>query len=268
MWNNPIVQDNIKKCKSFGFQVMPTDTGDLACGWIGEGRLAPLQHIRQYLLKSSFPQKLKGKKILISLGPSIEDIDPVRFLSNRSSGKMGIALANAVWAMGADLQIIHGPINHQLPFEASLIAVRSADDFLRETQIAFPNCDIFISTAAIADFRPKKKSAQKIKKNGDKDKDFPLELKRTDDVLASLKKRKEQIVVGFALETNDGYANAKKKLNEKDLDFIVLNVPNLQDSGFEHDTNHGIVISRKEEKELSVMSKELLAFELLNIIFP
>lgn len=265
MWHNPIVQENIETLKRHGFIVMGTSVGDLACGWVGEGRLAELQHIMEFVFYALSAKFLTKKNILINAGPTLENIDPVRFISNYSSGKMGYALAKAAWALGANVTLISGPTQIQPPYEVNNIFVTSADEMFKMTQKHFKTADIFIASAAVADYRVKHIEKNKIKK---KDESMSLELIKNVDILKELASiKKKQIVAGFALETDNAISNAKSKLKAKNLDYIILNELNQNNAAFASDQNTIRIISAKnEEIKFDSKAKTELAFDILNII--
>jgi len=263
MYASPAVQENIKRLKGFGANFVEPESGELACGDMGEGRLAGpdkiLKKVRQLL---SVKKDLKGKTVLITAGPTCEPIDPVRFISNPSSGKMGYAIARAAKMRGGDVVLISGPTGIPVPSGIRFISVSSAADMRREVLKEFKNSDISIMAAAVSDFSPLRYSDKKIKK-GEK-KTITLELKKNPDILSeitsSIVNRQSSIVnpivVGFALETEDMIKNAKKKLKEKNLDLIVANHVN----GFGSDFNKAIIIDRKNNVEdIPLISKEELA---------
>ena len=212
-------------------------------------------------------QSLKGKKVLITAGPTYESIDPVRFIGNHSSGKMGYALAEACVKHGADVTLISGPVTLAVPLRLKkFVSVKTSDEMFAVTTKAFANADITIMAAAVADYKPQKISANKIKK---KENELNIELVKTKDILLELgkKKKKNQLLVGFALETENEFVNAKEKLNTKNLDFIVLNSLNDSGAGFGTDTNKVTVIERSgKKKELPLKMKTEIAHDILNII--
>jgi phosphopantothenoylcysteine decarboxylase/phosphopantothenate--cysteine ligase len=265
MWRNSIVQENIDKLKSHGFHIMGTSVGELACGWVGEGRLAELDHIMEYVGYALNEKPLSGKKVTINAGPTMEALDPVRFLSNHSSGKMGYALARAAWSLGADVTLISGPTSIQPPYEVQLINVQSAVEMLNASKKHFETCDIFIGSAAVADYRPKDFSEEKIKKSED---ELTVTYQKNPDILKSLGEMKtKQKIVGFALETQDAKANALKKLKAKNLDAIVLNERSESNLAFGADTNTVTFISsNNEEHQFENHDKQDLAYELLALI--
>ncbi len=263
MYLNQTTQENIKKLESLGHYIVYPEKGELASGLEGEGRLASIDKIIDAveLKLSGFGKDLTGEKILVTAGPTYEDIDPVRFIGNRSSGKMGYAIAKAAFLRGAEVTLISGPSSEPIYPEVKLIKVRNAGEMKKTVQNNFTKNDSLIKAAAVADFKPVTVSKSKIKKSQKFD---IIKLKETTDILASLKKGKQK-VVGFALETNNGLANARGKLSEKNLDMIVLNTLSKKGSGFEYDTNK-ITIVKKKGKPLSfpLMSKFQTANKILS----
>ncbi len=262
MLQNPATQRNIRIAEELGYYVMQTDSGALACGEEGEGRFPEVSQIIdfvKYLLVEG--KKLAEKKILITAGPTREFIDPVRFLSNPSSGKTGILIADAARKMGADVTLVHGPINIPIPDGIESISVISADEMHSAVMDNFKNCDCAIMTAAVADFTVPKKSDAKIKKG---DGNLKLELVQTKDILAELGKIKgEKFLIGFALETENIEENARKKLASKNLDMIVANLQS-KNTGFESDTNEALLLFADGEiKKIPLTSKRKLAKEIL-----
>jgi phosphopantothenoylcysteine decarboxylase/phosphopantothenate--cysteine ligase len=236
MWNNPVTRRNISALEESGIIFVPTERGDLACGYTGEGRLAPWQDILQYCEYALAPKDYRGKKVLISAGPTAEDIDDVRFLTNRSSGKMGYRLAYEAFCRGAAVTLVSGPVSQTPPADIKLVKVRSAAQMMKAIEKEHKECDIFISAAAVADFTPKKKQSGKIKKGTEKI--LTLELEKTPDILRNISGQKgRKLHIGFALEAKDKTANALRKLKEKNLDAVVLNDAVAEDAGFEADTN-------------------------------
>ena len=265
MWANPIVQDNLQKLTNFGYHIVPTESGELACGWIGEGRLAPWQHIIQYVYKALSTNSLKDKSVIVTSGASIEDIDPVRFISNRSTGKMGHSLAFAAWCLGANVTLISGNATAEVPYEVTFIPTRSSEEMYTEAKRMFPASDIYISAAAIADYTPQETHSHKLKKSDDA---LSIPLKCTKDILSELNKiKKKQLLVGFAVETQNEIEHSTSKLNRKGLDYIILNNPLKKGAGFASDTNEVTLISKMGTvEEIPQMSKRELAFDLLNKI--
>ncbi|MFA6277347.1 MAG: bifunctional phosphopantothenoylcysteine decarboxylase/phosphopantothenate--cysteine ligase CoaBC [Pedobacter sp.] len=248
MWKHESTQENIEKLKSFGNTVIAPNKGELASGLYGEGRMAEPYEIVEFLtteIKKTLP--LLGKKVLVTAGPTYEAIDPVRFIGNHSSGKMGFALANEMVALGADVTLITGPTAEKTTSQLQRIDVISAADMLSACMEKFSQSDIIIMSAAVADYTPTEVASQKIKK---KDSEFCINLKKTTDILASLGniKRDNQFLVGFALETEQEETYAKEKLQKKNLDLIVLNSLNDKGAGFKTDTNKITIFNRGYNK--------------------
>lgn len=245
MWHHDTTQQNIEKMISYGNILIPPGSGELASGLHGEGRMAEPEEIVNFLtndIKSKLP--LNGKKILVTAGPTYEAIDPVRFIGNHSSGKMGFAIADALASLGADVTLVSGPTaQHAKHSVVNRVDVVSAADMLAACLNYFPTVHACIMSAAVADYTPSVVSDKKIKKQ---DGDLNIELKKTVDILKTLggQKRNGQLLVGFALETNDEEQNAKDKLLKKNLDFIVLNSLNDRGAGFQTDTNKITIIDR------------------------
>ncbi len=268
MWKHPATQDNVKRLKTFGNHFIDPGYGELASGLIGHGRLAEPQDILTRL-ESHFlnSKKLEGKKVLINAGPTRETIDPVRFISNHSSGKMGIALARQALLRGAEVTLILGPSSQEIPSGLKkLVRIQSAQEMYNETTAAFEHSDIAILTAAVADYKPEHISKEKIKKSGDT---LKLQLVKTKDIAQDLgrKKRANQILVGFALESQNEEKNAFEKLKKKNFDLIVLN--SLKDKGaaFQTDTNKISIIDRNNNLEVfELKSKDNVASDILDAI--
>jgi phosphopantothenoylcysteine decarboxylase / phosphopantothenate---cysteine ligase len=267
MYNNPIVQANIEKLKNLGVRFIAPESGRLACGDVGEGKLASIETIMTEIIQLlTRAQDFNGKKILITAGPTREAIDPVRFISNHSSGKMGYALAEAAVQRGAEVTLISGPVALQEPSGlSSFIAIESAVEMRRAVLEHFQTMDVIIMSAAVADFRPQSPSSQKIKKGDDR---LTLELEKTDDILAELGKEKgSRILVGFAAETQKILEYARGKLIQKNLDFIVANDLTQEDAGFGVETNIVKIIERSGKVEdLPLMSKLELSHIILDRI--
>ncbi len=246
MFAHPATQHNLTLLKSYGNVVLPVGEGELASGLKGAGRMLEPEEIVDFLSSHlSTTETLKGKKVLVTAGPTYESIDPVRFIGNHSSGKMGFALAEEFARHGADVTLIAGPTDLRTNNQyIKRIDVTSADDMYDKTVKAFAKSDIAVMSAAVADYTPEKVSITKIKKSGD---ELHLKLKKTKDILAQLGKlkTKKQVLVGFALETDNEVANAKSKLERKNLDFIVLNSLKNKGAGFGHDTNKISIIDKK-----------------------
>ena len=267
MWKHPSTQSNIKKLSSYGNILIPPGNGELASGLIGEGRMAEPEEILDFLVKfSERALPLSGKKALVSAGPTYEAIDPVRFIGNHSSGKMGYAIAAQLKELGADVTLVSGASALKSPEGVLKISVTSAAEMLSACEEHFQAADIVVMSAAVADYTPINVATQKIKK---KENEFSIELKKTVDILATLgaKKNEQQLLIGFALETNNELENAKDKLIRKNLDFIVLNSMQDKGAGFATDTNKVTIIERSGNiHEFSLKSKEEVAEDICSII--
>ena len=262
MYNNPINKENLEKLERLGHYIIYPESGELASGLSGEGRLADINKILNAVEfnLSGYSKDLTGKKILVSAGPTYEDIDPVRFLGNRSSGKMGYALAKAAYLRGADVTLISGPTSQNIYPEIKLVRVRTAMEMERAIKKEIDKNNLLIMSAAVSDFRPSKASLNKIKKEKGS---IDLKLELNPDILLSIKSNKTKII-GFALETENELKNAKKKLKEKKLDLIVSNSPG-KESGFETDTNK-VTIIRQDGKSIKIplLSKFQVANKILS----
>ena len=260
MFENPAVQDNLDLLKKRGFVIMEPGQGELACGTEGPGRLPEPEEILQQAKRLLSDQDLSGLKILITAGPTTEPIDPVRYISNRSSGKMGYALARAAALRGADVILVSGPTDLPPPTGLSFGQVITAEDMRRSVFENRSGCDIIIKAAAVSDYRPKDHAAQKIKKGPES---LSLELVKNPDILAELGSTIEEfpaVLVGFAAETEDLIANAEKKLKSKNLDMIVANDVSSKDAGFETDTNRvKIIYSDGHVDDSPLMTKDKVA---------
>ncbi len=267
MYIHPSTKNNLDQLQHFGNVMIPATSGELASGLVGEGRMAEPEDIVSFIEKDLLnKQPLKGKKLLLTAGPTYEAIDPVRFIGNHSSGKMGFAIAKTAANLGAEVILIAGPsaetIQHSF---VKRIDVKSAEEMYTQAHLYFKDTDIAILSAAVADYRPKNVAAQKIKK---KDATIEIVLEKTKDILASLGEIKEhQLLVGFALETNNEAENAKGKLKKKNLDLIVLNSLQDKGAGFATDTNKITII----DKDLSMQtfglkSKDAVAEDIMNAI--
>ncbi|MCH7494569.1 MAG: bifunctional phosphopantothenoylcysteine decarboxylase/phosphopantothenate--cysteine ligase CoaBC [Candidatus Marinimicrobia bacterium] len=258
MYNNPVVKENVKRLKDAGFGFIEPETGALASGAEGIGRLADEDTIIQSL-KNHLPSgTLEDKKIIVTAGPTREYIDPVRFISNPSSGKMGYALADAARKAGADVTLISGPVDLPEPVGVDVKRVTTVEEMKNALLERFEECDALLMAAAVGDYAPSEVYEQKIKKNGE---DLTLKLKRTEDILKTVKSlKKNKIVIGFSVETEKLTENSKSKLKEKGLDLIIANNPNENGAGFAHDTNKvSIIDSKGEIEELDLMSKQELS---------
>ncbi|BBM48230.1 phosphopantothenoylcysteinedecarboxylase/ phosphopantothenate--cysteine ligase [Leptotrichia wadei] len=271
MYENPILKENINKLSSFGYRFIDAEEGLLACNYSAKGRMSEpediVDEIERYSIFSkieNFETVLKGKKILITSGRTKENIDPVRYLSNNSSGKMGYSLAQAAADLGAEITLISGPTDLKIPNGLkTFISIKSALEMYEKTDEFFKNTDIFIACAAVADYRPKEYKKEKIKKS---DSDLVMELVRNPDILLEMSKKKEkQLLVGFAAETNNIKENALKKLEKKNLDIIVANNASVMGS----DENVIEIIKKdRTSVEISQKSKIELAYDILNeVIF-
>ena len=265
MYENKITGENIKKLRQYGFFIVDAEDGELASGLKGPGRLADVQKIidAAELVLSGYKTDLAGKNILITAGPTFEDIDPVRFIGNRSSGKMGFAIAKAAFLRGADVTLISGPSKEVSYPEIKLFNVISAKEMKSAVEKKLKTADILIMSAAVADYKPAKAANKKIKKE---DKLSTIKVVETDDILATVKKENKTIV-GFALETDNELKNAQKKLKSKNLDMIVLNSLKDKNSTFESDTNKVKVIHRTgKELDFPLKSKFQIANNILSEI--
>ena len=265
MFKNESTQDNLNTLTERGIHIIDPDEGELASGLEGKGRMKEPEDIvvflKDYLLSKA---TLRGKKILVSAGPTYEFIDPVRFIGNHSSGKMGFAIAEEAASRGASVTLVTGPVHLTTPDQVSRKDVVSAEEMKNMILHYFDDSDVFIMAAAVADYKPKIISDEKIKK---KNAELSLELVKTDDILKEIvKNKKQQFVVGFALETNNEQENAKQKLVQKNLDAIVLNSLNDPGAGFGHDTNKVTIITANEKKPYTLKSKKEVAVDILNFI--
>lgn len=265
MYKHPTTIANLASIKSFGVTIIDAESGELASGLVGEGRMAEpetiLKHIQKFFT-ASLP--LSGKKVLVNAGPTYEAIDPVRFIGNRSSGKMGIAIANEFEKKGASVTLILGPSSEKIENKnIHLIRVESSDDMYKACDKAFEQADIAVLSAAVADYKPSIVSDSKIKK---KDSELKLELTKTVDILENLgKKKKNQILAGFALETNNVVEYAKEKLKRKNLDFIVANSATEIGAGFGVDTNKITIIDKHNKiHNFELKSKQEVAKDIVN----
>lgn len=271
MWDNPATQKNLEQIREFGHKIILPGSGDLACETVGTGRMAEPDEMESELKRFlGLSEELKGRKILVTAGGTREPIDPVRYIGNRSSGKMGKAIAETARSMGAEVILIMGPNSVHSPEGISIINVTTAAKMADAVNAEVDAADALIMAAAVADFRPAVASSSKIKKDGKTA--LTLELEKTEDILGSLAKRyarkkNRPVIAGFALETENESENAKKKLDKKGLDLIVMNNPLVPGAGFEVDTNRITIIERvKRSKKLPLMSKHEAARHILNRI--
>ena len=266
MFENPIVQDNLKVLEHYGYEIVESAYGYLACGDTGQGKMPEPELLLQHILREcAYEKDLKGKKILVTAGPTQEPIDPVRYITNHSTGKMGYAIAKVCMQRGAEVTLVSGPVNIPAPPFVTVVPVISAEDMFCEVTKRAPKQDIIIKAAAVADYCPKYVSAEKVKK---KDGELSLEMKHSQDILAYLgeHKKQEQFLCGFSMETENMLENSRKKLEKKNLDMIVANNLKVEGAGFAGDTNVVTMITENEEISLGKMSKEETAFEILNQI--
>lgn len=266
MFNNPLYQQNVEKLSGIGYHFLQPNAGDLACGEIGMGRLAePIEIVNSIHFYLNSSEQLRGKKVLVTAGPTHEAIDPVRYLTNRSSGKMGYALAEEAAKRGAEVTLVTGPTKLHDPVHVSVIRIESAAQMAAEVKKRFHQCHILIMAAAVADFRPAARSEQKLKKSA-AGQTLPIE--STEDILQTVGREKaHQFIVGFALETEHQIANAVAKMQNKNCDLVVLNDPLEPGAGFEVDTNRVTIIDGKNEpRALPLMTKYHIAQKILDAI--
>ncbi|MHA8067393.1 bifunctional phosphopantothenoylcysteine decarboxylase/phosphopantothenate--cysteine ligase CoaBC [Aquirufa sp. ROCK2-A2] len=269
MFLHPATQHSLDKLRSFGNTVLQVNSGELASGLVGQGRMMEPEEIMQFLIENTFRgKKYAGKRVLITAGPTQELLDPVRYISNFSTGKMGMSLAEECYLQGAEVILIAGPLQVQKTMQGiQLISVQSAAEMESECLAQQADADLIIMSAAVADYRPSSISPEKIKKS---DSSSHLVLEKTTDILAALgsAKRPGQIIVGFALETENEEANARKKMQEKNTDFIVLNSLNDSGAGFGLATNQVTIFSVEgDKKRVPLQSKEEVAKEILEFVF-
>ena len=266
MYENPIVQDNIKKLQHYGYEVITPASGYLACGDTGAGKMPEPETLLEYILREvAFEKDLSGKKILVTAGPTQEAIDPVRCLTNHSSGKMGYAIAKMAMLRGAEVTLVSGPTAIEPPLFVKVVPVTSARDMFEAVTGLSDQQDIIIKAAAVADYRPKQVSEYKVKK---KDDQVSIELERTDDILKYLGQHKKngQFLCGFSMETKDMIGNSRAKLEKKNLDMVAANNLKVEGAGFQGDTNVLTLITQDEEVSLPLMSKEDAALKILDKI--
>lgn len=266
MYENQVLQRNLDTLKEYGYEEIEPLSGRLACGTTGKGKMQEPEIIFEYILKELASDKdLKGKKVLVTAGPTQENIDPVRFITNHSTGKMGFALAKAAMLRGAEVTLIKGPVSIAPPMFVNVIDVVSAKDMFEAVQHNYGDCDIILKSAAVADYTPVETADEKIKKT---DSDANISLKRTKDILAFLgENRKEgQKICGFSMETENLIENSLKKLKKKKIDLIAANNLKVDGAGFGTDTNVITLISDDSIKELPLMSKEAAANAILDEI--
>ena len=267
MFENPITQDNLKLCEHYGMEVISPASGYLACGDTGAGKMPEPEVLLQYILKEvQYEKDLKGKKILVTAGPTREAIDPVRYITNHSTGKMGYAIAKTAALRGADVTLVSGLAEVEPPMFVNFVPVVTAKDMFEAVTSRSDEMDAVIKAAAVADYRPKFVNTEKTKK---KDGDMAIELERTDDILKWLGEHKKdsQFLCGFSMETEHMLENSRAKLKKKNLDMIVANNLKVAGAGFGTDTNVVTMIRENREIELPIMSKEEVAGAILDEIF-
>lgn len=262
MYENAITQENFAICTSHGMMIVEPDDGLLACGDVGKGKLASLPVLIEAIEESLVSNKyLMGKTVLITAGPTVEHLDPVRFITNHSSGKMGYALAKAARNLGAKVILISGPTNLAYPSKVDVIPVQSAQQMFEAVQSHYQSADFIVKSAAVGDYRAASIASEKIKKSED---ETTLVMLKNPDILAYLGKHKraDQILCGFAMETQNLLENARKKLNTKGADMIVANDLNMAGAGFQMDTNITTFLTKENTKQNMIMSKDALAMEI------
>ena len=266
MYHNEIVQHNIKKLKKYGFEVIKPESGVLACRDVGDGKLPSEEVLVNYILKEvAYEKDLLGKKVIVTAGATQESIDPVRYITNHSTGKMGYELAKACMFRGAEVTLVSGVTALQKPPFVTIVNVKSAGDMFEAMKERFLENDIIIKAAAVADYKPCTVSDEKMKK---KDGEMSIALDRTVDILKYMgeHRREGQFLCGFSMETQNMLENSRIKLDKKNIDMIVANNLKVSGSGFGTDTNVVTMISKKEEIELELMSKEEVAHNIIDEI--
>jgi len=265
MYTNPVYRDNEERLRDYGYLFVPPETGALACGWEGEGKLAAPESIFEAAVAAISPKNLSGQTVMITAGPTREEIDPVRFISNHSSGKMGYALAKAAQRLGARVILVSGPVSLPAPFGVELVRVESARDMQAAVMGRVGHCTAIIKAAAVADYRPAERSGEKIKKQSA---ELSLQLVKPPDILAGLGSLdKRPLLVGFAAETRNLEEFAAKKLKEKNVDILVANDVSQPDAGFNVDTNRARLLFRNGRVlEYPLMSKDALAGIILDAV--
>ena len=266
MYENPVTQDNLAILRRYGWEVAEPASGHLACGAEGKGRLPEPEQLLELCLHAVAREKdLRGKRVLVTAGPTREALDPVRYLTNRSSGRMGYAIAKAAARRGAEVTLVSGPTALPRPGYMEIVEIESAQEMYEAVTSRAPDMDIIIKAAAVADYRPADVAEDKIKK---KDGDLSIPLERTLDILAALgqNKREGQFLCGFSMETRDLIENSRKKLTKKNLDMVAANNVKVEGAGFGVETNVLTLITAEGEKELPLMSKDAAADALLDAI--
>lgn len=266
MFENPILQDNLKTLEYYGYEVIQPASGYLACGDTGAGKMPEPETLLSYILREIAAEKdLEGKKVLVTAGPTQESIDPVRYITNHSSGKMGYALAKAAMLRGADVTLVSGPCSITPPPFVKVVPVVTAKDMFDAVTFVSAEQDIIIKAAAVADYRPKQVFDEKVKKQ---DKEMSIELKKTDDILKYLGEHRtpQQFLCGFSMETQNMIGNSRAKLGKKHLDMVAANNLKVAGAGFQGDTNVLTLITQDEDVSLQLMSKEDAAKVILDKI--
>ncbi len=266
MYNNPIVQENMKKLEELSYEFIDPGVGLLACGDYGAGKMAEPAEIVEYLESSFLEKDLDGLKILITAGPTIEPIDPVRFISNHSSGKMGYSIAKEAVKRGADVVLVSGPTSLEKPKGVDLVSVRTTQEMFDAVGEYFPDCQILIKAAAPSDYRPKDFSNKKIKKRQNESNSLDIQMVKNPDIVKHYgNMKKNQIVIGFAAETDNLEKYAEEKMKEKNLDFIVANDVTVEGAGFKGDTNIVTIIENTGAfNSYPLMSKDMVASLILD----
>ena len=266
MFDNPILQDNLKILEHYGYEVISPAVGYLACGDTGAGKMPEPELLLQYILREiAYEKDMQGKRVLVTAGPTQESIDPVRFITNHSTGKMGYAIAKMCMLRGAEVTLVSGPTSIAKPEFVHVVDVVTAKEMYEEVTKRAKDQDIIIKAAAVADYRPKSVSSEKMKK---KDDDLAIPMERTDDILKFLgeHKKEHQFLCGFSMETENMLENSRKKLEKKQLDMIVANNLKVEGAGFAGDTNVVTIITGQEEVSLGKMTKEETALRILDEI--
>lgn len=266
MFDNPILQDNLKILEHYGYEVISPAVGYLACGDTGAGKMPEPELLLQYILREiAYEKDMQGKRVLVTAGPTQESIDPVRFITNHSTGKMGYAIAKMCMLRGAEVTLVSGPTSIAKPEFVHVVDVVTAKEMYEEVTKRVKDQDIIIKAAAVADYRPKSVSSEKMKK---KDDDLAISMERTDDILKFLgeHKKEHQFLCGFSMETENMLENSRKKLEKKHLDMIVANNLKVEGAGFAGDTNVVTIITGLEEVSLGKMTKEETALRILDEI--
>ncbi len=265
MYENPIVQNNMNKLKDFGYHIIDASVGLLACGDVGKGKMPEPELLAQHIYKEIAKEKdLLGKKILVTAGATCESIDPVRYITNHSTGKMGCAIAKEAMLRGADVTLVAASMTVEPPKFVNVLRVESAEDMFEAVKAHYDETDIVIKSAAVADYTPLTTADNKIKKS---DGDMSIALKRTQDILKYLgENKKKQFLCGFSMETENLIENSKKKLKKKNLDMVIANNLKVAGAGFGTDTNVITIITEDEVRELPIMSKTEAAGEILSSI--